>query len=358
MLRNSLDVQRHVYVRLELQASVDSCAMPAAGLHGDRCGCMQSHTLPPWVLLDLDSQRHAVTDLHSSFQQQHAPMPALNSNDIVHRAMGDWCSFYLRNPFPDIPSGGSVDLSQVEAAGKPLAMTTAAANETIQKLMRAQLSPGHGFRPISLPQDVIQQMVDNESAAADGWFEVGGPEGKQTVAVLHLPVGQGEDMMVHHAMVQTPVPASDRPPTATQGRVERPGLAGKAPGREVSPGIARQSAAVKRKRGPGDAAEADPGSPGFAGTKAARAAGRGDEKAMLWCDQPRNTNPVSFLYEKAQAMQVAVEFADRIVKGKDGAGAMNVASTWGSLVEMDVFWGEVPNPIGSASGAMFFCPCT
>lgn len=281
-------------------------------------------------------------------------MPALNSNDIVHRAMGEWYSFYLRNPLPDIASG-SVDLAAAaENATKTSALTTASANETINQLMRAQLSPGHGFRPIPLPQDVIQQMVDNESAAADGWFEVGGPEGKQTVAVLHLPVGIGEDMLVHHALVQTPVATADRPPAAPHGRVERAGQVGKGgAAREGSPGVARQSG--KRKRVPGDASEVEPAAQGLVGAKAARAgrgAGREDEKAMLWCDQPHSTNPVSFLYEKAQAMQVAVEFEDRVVrgKGKDGAGG----GTWGGpMVEMDVFWGEVPKPIGSASGSYY-----
>lgn len=316
---------------------------------------MQTHTLPPWVLLDLDSQRHAVTDLHASFQQQHAPMPALNSNDIIHRAMGEWYSFYLRKPFPDIPSGGSVDLSTAESTNKTPAMTTAAANESISKLMRASLSPGNGFRPINLPQDVIQQMVDNESAAADGWFEVGGPEGKQTVAVLHLHVGHEDDMTVHHALVQTPVSASERPFGGQVRGGDRPGPPGKAPAREVSPGVARQAAtAAKRKRGapgePGaDVDIAGPGPGGAAGaTKAARSAARGvDDKSLLWCDQPRGANPISFLYEKGQAMQVAVEFQDRIMKPKDGAASGSKGGTW---VEFDVFWGEAQHPIGSASG--------
>lgn len=280
-------------------------------------------------------------------------MPALANDDIVHRAMAAWHSFYLRNPLPDIPSGGSVDLSAAETASKPSTMTTASANDTIQKLMRAKLSSNHGFRPISLPQDVIQQMVDNETTAADGWFEVGGPQGQQTVAVLHLPVGFGEDMMVHHAMVQTPVAVADRPPIAPQRRVERPGQASMAAAREGSPGVGRQAgSAAKRKRGAVEGAKPDPGSAGFVGAKAARGARRGaareEERSLLWHDQPLDTNPVSFLNEKAQAMQMAVEFE---------------VHNQGDLIAMDVFWGEVPDPIGSAAGVhshivpFLRCPC-
>lgn len=314
------------------------------------CVCMQSHTLPPWVLLDLDSQRHTVTDLQTSFQQQHAPMPALNSNDIIHRAMGEWYSFYLRKPLPDMPSGGSVDISAAESANTVPAMTVASANETISKLMRAKLAPNHGFRPITLPQDVVQQMVDGEATAADGWFEVGGPAGSQTCAVLHLPVGQGDDMLVHHALVQTPVAASQQPNASAQGRT-----AANAPARDGSPALVRQ-AATKRKRAAGEVPESESALLGFAGGKAARgaaraagsmsrglASGREEESSVLWRDQPRGTNPVAFLFQRAEAKNVDVQFEDRAANGKDGSAS-------GAWIRVDIFWGEVRQPIGSASG--------
>lgn len=362
--------------------------------------CLQSYTLPPWVLLDLDSQRHAVTDLFYSFSTKHAPMPPL-PQDLIMSAMEQWTSFHLRRNVPDYPANTpfSANAEAPPRRGQPTVHEAAAA---LQKLMKAKLAPDETIAPVSLPQPQMTELCQNEASAPSGWLKcVHGHPGPQEVALLHVPVGFKSEMQVHYAMravtatkqASKPPRMPSReggmphgPPTASDARVhngspaprgspglpratanssrkyvaehvkreenvdERPSRRGRTaaatPAQEGShgqvSGLGYAQAAAPTGLGPGMAVKEQPLSgPGFFTGQASSKGQASRLSSMLWREQDLSTNPTQFLYQRAQGLSRKVYFVDRTI---------DVGSE--KLNEMKVYIGSEQEPMGQGRGML------
>lgn len=355
---------------------------------------MQSYTLPPWVLLDLDSQRHSVTDLYYSFTTKHAPMPPL-PQELIMAAMEQWTSFHLRRSVPDYPANTPFSIA-CDSPPRRGQLTVPEAAEALQKLMKAKLGPDETIVPVSLPQHQMTELCQNEPSAPSGWLKcMHGNPGPQEVALLHVPVGFKPEMQVHYAMRAIPAAKQGKPPRAPPregGMAHVPLTAGDSrvhsgsPGPRSSPGQQRPPPAPSRKHGPdhamrdetGDerptrrartAAPAHEGAPapthGFGQAATAPAAGLGMASkdhapsgpgffpsqlaqkgvqrvaTILWRDQERSTNPTQFLYQRCQVLGRKVFFVDR---------SMEVAGE--KLTEVKFYIGDGQEPMGQGRGVL------
>lgn len=370
---------------------------------------VQSYTLPPWVLLDLDSQRHSVTDLFYSFSTKHAPMPPL-PQDLIMSAMEQWTSFHLRRNVPDYPANTPFSANG-EAPPRRGQQNVHEAAAALQKLMKAKLAPDETIAPVTLPQPQMTELCQNEASAPSGWLKcVHGHPGPQEVALLHVPVGFKSEMQVHYAMRAVPgakqasklprMPVREGgmahgPPTASDARVHNG-----SPAPRGSPGLPRASSSSGRKHGtehvkreesvderpsrrsrtaaatpaqegghgqviglgcvqaaaptglgPGMAAKDQPiNGPGFFSGQASSKGQASRLSSMLWREQGLSTNPTQFLYQRAQSLSRKVYFVDRTI---------DVGSE--KLNEMKVYIGSEQEPMGQGRGMLLphcLTPCT